>query len=84
MDKPFKTIEQQMRALRRSWRSWIATVGISPEVIEKMMGHVGYGTTGRHYLKMDKELLAKEVHRAFSANPLKLEWEPLGTNRDTK
>lgn len=75
---------QQMRALRRSWRSWIATVGINPEVIEKMMGHVGYGTTGRHYLKMDKELLAKEIHRVFSVNPLKLEWEPLGTNRDTK
>lgn len=75
---------QQMRALRRSWRSWVATMGINPELLEKMMGHVGYGTTGRHYLKVDKELLAKEVHRVFSANPLKLEWEPLGTNRDTK
>lgn len=74
---------QQMRALRRSWRSWVSTYGISTEILEKMMGHVGSGTTGRHYLKMDKELLAKEVHRAFSANPIELEWTPFGINWDT-
>ena len=74
---------QQMRALRRSWRSWVSTRGISPEILEKMMGHVGLGTTGRHYLKMDKELFAKEVHRAFAANPVELEWSPVGINWDT-
>lgn len=68
---------KQFRALRRSWRSWIATMGISPEILEKMMGHVGDGTTGRHYLKMTEDAIAGEVARAFSERPVELSWNPL-------
>lgn len=67
---------RQFRALRRSWRSWIATMGISPEILEKMMGHVGDGTTGRHYLKVTARSIADEVARAFSARPITLSWDP--------
>lgn len=52
---------KQFRALRRSWRSWIAGMGISSEILEKMMGHVGDGTTGRHYLRLTEDLIKKEV-----------------------
>ena len=68
----------QMRALRRSWRSWAATSGIPAELLEKMMGHVGDGTTGRHYLRLDDvERLADEVARAFSERPVEMSWDPL-------
>ena len=69
---------QQMRALRRSWRSWIAARGISPEILEKMMGHVGSGTTGRHYLKINSDLIAEELYRAFKDNPVEISWDILG------
>lgn len=69
---------QQFRALRRSWRTWIATMGISYEILEKMMGHVGEGTTGRHYLKIDRELIARELARAFSSQRIKIDWDILG------
>lgn len=75
---------RQMRSLRRSWRSWVSAYGISPEILEKMMGHVGDGTTGRHYLKMNKDILSREIHRAFKAMPVELEWTPFGINWDTE
>lgn len=67
--------KQQFRALRRSWRSWIAGMGIPSEILEKMMGHIGEGTTGRHYLKMTEEMIIKEVARAFSERPVKIDWD---------
>lgn len=69
---------KQFRALRRSWRSWIAGMGISSEILEKMMGHIGDGTTGRHYLKLSEELIKKEVARAFTERPIKIDWDILG------
>lgn len=60
---------QQFRALRRSWRSWAAGCGIPSEILEKMMGHVGAGTTGRHYLKVTEDLIADAVARACSERP---------------
>ena len=73
-DEPRK----QLRALRRSWRSWVSTLGVSAEILEKMMGHVGYGTTGRHYLKIDAGLLSKELARAMKSNRIEVTWDYLG------
>lgn len=69
---------KQFRALRRSWRSWIAGMGISSEILEKMMGHVGDGTTGRHYLRLTEDLIKKEIARAFTERPIKIAWDILG------
>lgn len=66
---------QQFRALRRSWRSWIAGMGIPTEILEKMMGHIGEGTTGRHYLKLTEELITNEVARAFAERPVRIDWD---------
>ena len=68
----------QPRALRRSWRSWTAVTGISREVLEKMMGHVGEGTTGRHYLRMDAELISSEICRAMGGSKVCVSWDFLG------
>lgn len=72
---------RQMRALRRSWRSWMAVTGVSREVMEKMMGHVGDGTTGRHYLQLDAELISKELLRAMGGNKIEVGWDFLGPSR---
>lgn len=63
---------RQLRALRRSWRSWIATKGISIEIMEKMMGHSDGTTTGRYYLQTSAEAIAEEMARAC-------DWEALAT-----
>ena len=73
---------KQMRALRRSWRSWVSTLGISSEIIEKMFGHVGKGTTGRHYLKLNSDMLVDEFSRVLKQNPINVDWYPLGKNRE--
>lgn len=72
---------KQIRALRRSWRSWTAATGISREILEKMMGHVSEGTTGRHYLKVDAELISKEICRAMGGDKIEVGWDFLGLNR---
>lgn len=72
---------RQPRALRRSWRSWMAVTGVSREVMEKMMGHVGEGTTGQHYLQLDAELISKELCRAMGGNKIEVGWDFLGPNR---
>lgn len=70
---------KEPRALRRSWRSWMATeADIPEEVLEKMMGHVGRGVTGRHYLAMNDDALVSIVSRAFSARPILVDWDKLG------
>lgn len=53
-------------------------MGISSEILEKMMGHVGDGTTGRHYLRLTEDLIKKEVARAFTERPIKIAWDILG------
>lgn len=72
---------RQPRALRRSWRSWMAVTGVSREVMEKMMGHVGEGTTGRHYLQLDAELISKELLRAMGGQKIEVGWDFLGPDR---
>lgn len=70
---------KEPRALRRSWRSWMATeTDIPEEVLEKMMGHVGRGVTGRHYLAMTEESLLSTIRRAFSERPISVDWDKLG------
>lgn len=70
---------KEPRALRRSWRSWMATeTDIPDEILEKMMGHVGRGVTGRHYLAMTDDALASLVSRAFSERPVLVDWDKLG------
>lgn len=69
---------QQFRTLRRSWRTWIAGMGISREILEKMMGHIGEGTTGKHYLKLTRDLIIEEVAMAFSERPIEFDWDKLG------
>ena len=72
---------RQPRALRRSWRSWMAVTGVSREVMEKMMGHVGEGTTGRHYLRLDAELISRELLRAMGGEKIEVGWDFLGPDR---
>lgn len=62
---------EQFRALRRSWRTWISSQGISQELLERTMGHVGEGTTATHYLKPYKEVLVEAFGDAFSKRPIK-------------
>lgn len=70
---------KEPRALRRSWRSWMATeTDISSEILEKMMGHVGDGVTGRHYLALAPETVRSVVLRAFSTRPISVDWDKLG------
>ena len=51
---------------------------IPEEVLEKMMGHVGRGVTGRHYLAMTEESLLSTIRRAFSERPISVDWDKLG------
>lgn len=70
---------KEPRALRRSWRSWMATEsGIPEEILEKMMGHVGDGVTGRHYLALPPERVREVVLRAFTERPILIDWDKLG------
>lgn len=62
--------EEQFRSLRRSWRTWVSAQGISSELIEKLMGHVGSGTTGKNYLKPYKQILIEEYARALEQRPI--------------
>lgn len=61
---------EQIRALRRSWRTWISAQGISQELLEKVMGHIGQGTTATNYLKPYREVLVEEFGKAFLAKPV--------------
>ena len=54
----------QFRALRRSWRTWISSKGISREIMEKLMGHSDGTTTGRFYLEVDARTIIEEMARA--------------------
>lgn len=65
--------EEQFRSLRRSWRTWVSAQGISSELIEKLMGHVGSGTTGKNYLKPYKQILIEEYARALEQRPIIIE-----------
>lgn len=69
---------KEARAQRRSWRSWMADMGIPGELLEKMMGHVPPGVTGRHYLALPPEKVRDVVVRAFTERPISVDWDKLG------
>lgn len=61
----------RMRALRRSWETtarW--TLGIPHERVEKMMGHVGEGVSGRHYDKPDAQQFVSTILDALESHPI--------------
>lgn len=61
----------RMRALRRSWETYMRwDLGVAPERVEKMMGHVGHGVTGRHYDRPDARQFISTILDALEAHPL--------------
>lgn len=61
----------RMRALRRSWETVMRwELGVPPERVEKMMGHVGHGVTGRHYDRPDAAQFVTTIVDALDAHPL--------------
>lgn len=72
-------LRKEPRALRRSWRSWMASeTDIKDELLEKMMGHVGNGVTGRHYLALPPDTVRSIILREFLARPIDVNWDKLG------
>lgn len=64
-----------VRNLRNSWETFTHwTLGVDPEKIERMMGHVGTSVTERHYDRPEAELLAAEVSRAYAEHPYADGW----------
>lgn len=69
-------LRHPMKNLRASWQTYMRwELKVSPEHIEKMMGHVGAGVTGRHYDKPDAEVFAEVVGAAYAARPFAEEWD---------
>ena len=61
--------------LRNSWQTntrW--SLKLPPWVIEPMMGHVGEGTTGRHYDKPQAEMFAEMLADAYSEHVYDSAW----------
>ena len=61
--------------LRNSWQTntrW--SLKLPPWVIEPMMGHVGEGTTGRHYDKPQAEMFAEMLASAYSEHRYDADW----------
>jgi hypothetical protein len=64
-----------VRNLRNSWETFTHwTLGVDPEKIERMMGHVGTSVTERHYDRPEAELLAAEISRAYAEHPYADGW----------
>lgn len=69
-------LRHPMKNLRASWQTYMRwELKAAPEHIEKMMGHVGAGVTGRHYDKPDAEVFAEAVGAAYAARPFAEEWD---------
>lgn len=62
--------------LRPSWETSVArwTLGLDSEVIEKLMGHVGTGVTGRHYDRPGATEFVRAVSGAYAAHPFADAW----------
>lgn len=58
------------RAARRSWETYMRwTMGVSPDRVERMMGHTLPGVTGAHYDKPDASAFVETVAEAFARRP---------------
>lgn len=64
-----------IRNLRNSWETFTHwTLGVNPEKVERMMGHIGSSVTERHYDRPEAELLAAEISRAYAEHPYADGW----------
>lgn len=61
---------QQFRAFMRSWRSQIAGMGISSEILEKMDGSRCDGSTGGHYSSLFEGRIKKGSPELSLGDPL--------------
>lgn len=58
------------RNLRNSWKTAMEhEVGVKHETIERLMGHVSEGTSGRHYDRPVAQQLAESFARAYLSRP---------------
>lgn len=58
------------RAARRSWETYMRwEMGVSPDRVERMMGHALPGVTGAHYDKPTAEVFVSTVGYAFERRP---------------
>lgn len=65
-----------MKGLRASWQTYMRwELRVAPEHIERMMGHVGEGVTGRHYDKPEPEMFAEVASQAYAARPFADDWD---------
>lgn len=65
------------RNLRPSWQTFMRwDMGVAPERLEKMMGHIGLGSqvTAQHYDRPTAELFAQTVAEAYRAHPYADGW----------
>lgn len=70
--------------LRPSWQTVAKyTLKIEPAIIERLMGHIVPGVTGRHYDRPKKGHYINAVVEAYAAAQYDKDWG-IGTNRDTK
>lgn len=61
---------RQFRAARRSWETYMRwDMGVSPDKVERMMGHAIPGVTGAHYDKPTAEMFVSTVGEAFARRP---------------
>jgi integrase len=61
--------------LRPSWETYMRwTLHVEPWVIEKMMGHVGEGVTGRHYDKPAADEFSSTMASAYAETPYDVDW----------
>ena len=63
------------QSLRNSWQTncrW--SLGMRPEHVEPLMGHVGQGVTGHHYDRPHVLMLADVVADAYRAHPYDADW----------
>lgn len=74
-----------VRNLRNSWETFTHwTLGVDPEKVERMMGHVGGSVTERHYDRPEAELLAAEISRAYAEHPYADGWVQGGREARSK
>lgn len=64
------------RNLRNSWQTAMRNeVGLPVELIERLMGHVGRGTSELHYDRPSDEQLATAYARAYKSKPFARKWD---------
>jgi len=60
------------RQTRPSWQTYMRwTLSVPPWLIERMMGHVGDGVTGRHYDRPESQQFCDAIAEAYT-------WHPFG------